>query len=314
VSTRGHAIFADQLARFADGVHTTEIAVVARRATRGVTVAVHGRSGVGRGTVARALAAAGVALAPEGDVDVHVVAEVVKPEDRAAIAASAGATLVVLNKADLLARPRALCARYRELTGVPTVPMAAHLAVAEIDDAMLAALRAHATAPPSHPQAPVARWLLDRLDLAGIACAVRALRAGADAGAVRRVLRRASGVDGVVSALAPMIAETGYRRVRSAVNALEGLMATADDDLRGRIAKFLSDDDTVLACMAAAVDVVEASGMTVDRGDDVDAHLRRATQWHRFRSSAVDHVHRSCGSDIMRGSLRLWRRAQLADT
>jgi hypothetical protein len=254
-------------------------------------------------------------VSADADVHVHVVAEVVKPEDLTAISESACPTLVVLNKADLVTDPRALCARYRALTEAPTVPMVAHLAVAQLDDAMLSAL--HALAVDGYVPCPVDDFaagtqLLEALDLSGVTQAVRALRAGADGETVRRVLRRRSGVDGVVFALAPMIAEIGYGRVRSSVGALEALVATAGDDLAGQIADFLSDDDTALACMAAAVDVVEASGMTVDPGDDAAAHLRRATHWHRFRGGPVNVVHRSCGDDIVRGSLRLWRHAQRA--
>jgi hypothetical protein len=73
-------------------------------------VAVSGRRGVGRSTVAHALARAGelcgtitVTTSSEADVDVYVVAEVVKPEDCDAIAATGRPVLAVLNKADLIA-------------------------------------------------------------------------------------------------------------------------------------------------------------------------------------------------------------------
>jgi hypothetical protein len=311
---QGHAVFADRLARFAAALDELPVTAIARRTAPAVTVSVRGRRGVGCRTVARALASSGIAVASDGDIDVHVVAEVVKPEDRAAITGSTRPTLVVLNKADLIATPRVFCERYRKLTGAPTVPMVAHLAVAQIDNAMLSALRELASAPPNRPQAPIASWLLDALDMAGIGCAVRALRGGADGDAVRRALQRSSGVDGVVTSLAPLMVEVGYGRVGAAVGALHALAATADEDQAGQIADFLSDDDTALACMAAAVDVVEASGMTVDRGDDAAAHLRRAAHWHRFRRAPVNAVHRRCADDIVRGSLRLWRHAQRAST
>jgi hypothetical protein len=57
--------------------------------------------------------------------------------------------------------------------------------------------------------------------------------------------------------------------------------------------------------MTAAVDVVEAAGALVDRGDDLAAHLRRAVHWRRYSRGPVDALHRSCGADIARGSLRL---------
>jgi hypothetical protein len=71
------------------------------------------------------------------------------------------------------------------------------------------------------------------------------------------------------------------------------------------LGEFLSTDETVLAVMGAAVDVVEAAGVAVDRGDDAASHLRRAVHWRRYSRGPVDAVHRSCGADISRGSLRL---------
>jgi hypothetical protein len=72
-----------------------------------------------------------------------------------------------------------------------------------------------------------------------------------------------------------------------------------------RLVEFLSTDETVLAVMAAAVDVIEAAGVAVDPGDDAAAHLRRAVHWRRYSRGPVDALHRSCGADISRGSLRL---------
>ena len=77
-----------------------------------------------------------------------------------------------------------------------------------------------------------------------------------------------------------------------------------------RLAAFLTTDETVLAVMAAAVDVVEAVGVAVDRGDDAAAHLRRAVHWRRYSRGPVDALHRSCGADITRGSLRLLGRTR----
>ncbi len=295
MSTPGYAIFTERLTRFAADVDDPAVHAVAARAGADVTVGVHGRPGVGRGTVASALAAAGVSVAEDGDVDVHVVAEVVKPEDEAAIAESGHPSLVVLNKADLVTGARASCARYRALTGVPTVPMAAHLADMQIDDELLRMLL---SGEPS-------QRLLDTLGTYGITHALPALRAGADAAALRRVLRARSGVDGAVASLAPLLADVRYRRVRSVCAALEAVAAAGDD----RVEAFLRDDDTVIACMAAAVDVVEAVGIVVDPADDPAAHLRRAAHWQRYRRGPVNAVHRACGEDIVRGSLRLWRRA-----
>jgi hypothetical protein len=62
--------------------------------------------------------------------------------------------------------------------------------------------------------------------------------------------------------------------------------------------------------MAAAVDVVQACGLTVDRGDDADAHVRRAVHWRHYAHGPVDVTHRCCAADISRGSLRLLGRAR----
>ncbi len=62
--------------------------------------------------------------------------------------------------------------------------------------------------------------------------------------------------------------------------------------------------------MAAAVDVVQAAGLSVDHDDTPSAHLRRARHWRRYSRGPVNHLHRSCGADICRGSLRLLRRTQ----
>ncbi|CPB59317.1 Hypothetical protein ERS007731_05640 [Mycobacterium tuberculosis] len=39
--------------------------------------------------------------------------------------------------------------------------------------------------------------------------------------------------------------------------------------------------------------------------DDPAAHLPRAVRWHRYSLDNGD-MHRTCGADIARGSLRLW--------
>jgi hypothetical protein len=58
--------------------------------------------------------------------------------------------------------------------------------------------------------------------------------------------------------------------------------------------------------MAAAVDVLEAAGLIVDPANDPVAHRRRAVRWRRYSRGPVSAVHRACGTDIVRGSLRLW--------
>ena len=326
VIREGHQIFTDELTRFAEGAGDPRITALIDEVRGPLTIGVHGRDGVGRGTVASALADAGITLA-EGDiaadVDVVVIAEALKPEDRSMLGAG---RLVVLNKADLagfgaggpIAVSNRRAADIHALTRVPTVPMVGLLAVATLDDELIAALRvltaeaadltstdgflaAEHSLPPS-----VRSRLLNTLDLFGIAHGVLALRQGADAATLPSLLRRLSQLDRVTAQIARAGAEVRYRRVCSALVRLRALAARGQPAL----ADFLAGDDAVLAVMAAAVDVVRAAGLTVDEDDKPSAHLRRAQHWHRYSRGPVDHIHRNCGADICRGSLRLLRRAE----
>lgn len=343
---QGAQLFADGLTAFAAQVADPGLAAVADRIAAPVRVAVSGRRGVGRRTVAHALIGAGIEVAgqpegrletayPEADLNVYVIAEVVKPEDRDAIDAAGRPVLAVLNKADLtgwsadgvpggpLAAARRRCAHFSALTGVPTEPMVAVLAAAAGDGlpdaAMWTALQALAAAvagpaadgtgdgAPGHDSVPAEVWrrLRDSLDLFGIAHAVAALRQGRSAGETRVVLRRVSCLDAVVDWLAAAGQRVRYRRVLDAVAELETRAVTDR-----RIHDFLCCDDTVIARMAAAVDVVESAGLDVGACHDRAACLRRAQRWWRYgRESGSDAVQRACGGDIARGSLRLWSRA-----
>jgi hypothetical protein len=296
---------------------------IIRRIAAPLRVAVRGRDGVGRGTVAAALAAAGVTVTPEvaaADVQVVVIAETLKPEDRAMLRADPP-TLMVLNKADLtgfvgggpLALAHRRAADYRALTGVPTVPMVALLATADLDGELISALHTLVRQPADmtstdafvqseHPLSQeVRRRLLGTLDRFGTAHAVVAIGEGA-APALPALLRRLSQVDRVVAQLDATGAPVRYRRVRVAMAELQALATQSGDE---RLTEFLSTDETVLAVMSAAVDVVETDGVVVDRGDDAASHLRRAVHWRRYSHGPVDALHRSCGADICRGSLRL---------
>lgn len=280
---------------------------------------------------------------PGADAVVYVVAEVVKPEDAHAIAA-AGQPVVVLNKADLsgrrgdgpIAAARARCADLSALIGAPMEPMIGLLAVAldELDDADDQALWAALHTLATHPGAAacldglfagflaadgpvpagVRQRLLDTLDLFGIALAVAAIRQGRTPAQVRALLRRMSGVDAVLAKVGVLGAEVRYQRVLGAVAELEAL-AAGGGLLGERIGGFLSRDDTVVARMAAAVDLAEAAGLDpggpgsagVDR--DPSAHLPRAVRWQRYSRASASELHRACGADIARGSLRLWSQA-----
>jgi hypothetical protein len=294
--------------------------VIARLAAP-ILIAVLGRDGVGRGTVAAALAASGLAVTADttaADVQVVVIAEAVKPEDRAFLVDDKP-SVMVLNKADLtglggsgpLARAYQRAAECRALTGMPTVPMVALLAIADLDDELVWALRVLVTEPVdltstdafvgcAHSVPPeLRRRLLVTVDRFGIASALLALAEGAE---VAAALRRASQLDRVVEHIAAAAAPVRYHRLHRAIAELRCIAVLSDDD---QVAGFLSTDATVLAVMSAAVDVVEAVGVQVDRGDDAAAHLRRAVRWRHYCRGPVSALHRSCGADIARGSLRL---------
>jgi len=279
--------------------------------------------------VATALAAGGVTVTADervADVDVVVIAEALKPEDRALLEAADRPTLTVLNKADLtgfggggpLVAAHRRAAEYRASTGVPTVPMVAQLGAVDLDDDLVSALRALVAEPADLTStdafvrtehrlpAELRRRLLDTLDRFGIAHAVLALGDGA-AAALPGLFRRLSQVDRVVAQLEATGAPVRYRRVRTAIAELQTLATQSGDDL---LAEFLTTDETVIAVMAAAVDVVEAAGLAVDRGDDAAAHLCRAVHWRRYSRGPVNALHRSCGADICRGSLRLLERVR----
>ncbi len=348
---QGHQIFVDELARFAAGHADPRVTAVAERTAAPLRVLVRGRRGVGCDTVARALDRAGVGagisvLSADGrdvDIVVYVTSEVVKPEDIDAIAAAGRPVLAVLNKADLtgslsrgdgpIAAARARCAELAAVLGAPMVPMTALLAVAALDDPdppMWAALQTLAAHPGAAAAldgsfagflaadvavpAAVRLRLLETLDLFGIALGVAAVRQGRTSAQVRALLRRTSGVDAVLSHISIAGAEVRYRRVLDAVAELEAL-AVGSGERGERIGGFLSHDDTVVARMAAAVDLAEAAGLDPDNSGPADwdrdpsAHLPRAVRWRRYSRASGSDLHRACGADIARGSMRLWSHA-----
>ncbi len=151
----------------------------------------------------------------------------------------------------------------------------------------------------------VRQRLLESLDLFGTALAVAAVRRGATAPQVRALLRRVSGVDAVIDKVGAVGAEARYRRVLDAVAELEALAVTKEG-IGEQIGEFLFRDETLVARMATAVDLAEASGLDVRDCNDPAAHLARAARWQRYSRRPVSDLHRACGADIARGSLRLW--------
>ena len=322
----GHQILVDALLRISEESRDPRLTLIIRRLCAPVRISVRGRRGVGRATVTAALTGAGLAVSADGaaDLDVLVIAEALKPEDRALLDTSDRPTLAVLNKADLsgfgAAGPMALAhhraAHCRALTGVPTVPMVALLAHVDLtgdlvdalltEPADLSSTDAFVAAPHRLPR-EVRERLLCALDRFGIAHAVLALDRGTSGDSLPSHLRKLSQLDRVIEHIEAAGAPLRYRRLRSAVTQLRALATQSDDTL---LADLLVSDDAVLAVMTTAVDVVEAAGAQVDRGDDADAHLRRAVYWQRYGSGPVNALHRACAADISRGSLRLLGRSR----
>jgi hypothetical protein len=323
---QGHQIFVDELQRFAAEAADSRCAVIADRLAAPLRVAVSGRRGVGRSMIAHALARAAqcqqtitTTAGSPADLEIYVLADVVKPEDHAAITSAGRAVSAVLNKADLIATTqpgrypdgptqaaRNRCAQLSARTGLPIVPVVALLAVAvlddALDDALWAALQVLAGGQPVASE--LRRRLLDTLDVFGTEQAVAAIRGGATRDQTCAALRRLSCIDDLVAKIGAVGAQVRYQRLLDAVAELQTL-AVADP----RVAAFLIRDDTVVARMAAALDVVEAAGMKVDRCQDAAGYLRRAVSWQRYSRGPVAGLHRACGADIARGSLRLWSTA-----
>jgi hypothetical protein len=244
-------------------------------------------------------------------------------------ARSNGATdpplLIVLNKADLtgsagdgaMANAHRRAADVRALSGAPTVPLVGLLAETAdgvLDHELVVALRTMVTEPADLTSvdafiaadhtvsSDVRERLLAGLDRFGIAHAVVALARGAEPTDLPALFRNVSNVDALLAALRSVAAPVRYGRLRSALAELKALAVQFDDR---RLSALLTSDAVVLAAMTAAVDVVEADGVTVDVRDDATAHLGRARHWRRYGSGPVNALHRNCSADIVRGSIRL---------
>ncbi|ULP47772.1 hypothetical protein [Mycolicibacter virginiensis] len=311
--TQGHQLFADELTALAMQNSDPRLAMIAADIAAPLQVAVRGRRGVGRRTVAAALAAAGVLVAEQpaaseiADLSVHVVAEVIKPEDTAALhAARRHPVLVVLNKADLRGHVgvfEVACA-----TRGPVEPMSALFALAALgsglDEALWEALGRVAARPAdlrcaeqfvSRPH-PVSRQTRERLcatvDLSGVAALLELAESGGTVAQARARMRQLSGVDHVVARLKMMGGAVYHRRMSEAVIRLEA-MAVGDS----RIDEYLNRDATIAARLTAAAAAIDIPN---------EPMLARARRWQAHRSAPVNAAQRSCSADIARGSLRAW--------
>ncbi|MBX7431720.1 hypothetical protein JDV09_06300 [Mycobacterium sp. Y57] len=321
-------MFVDILAQFAAETRNPHVTAVHDRLQAPLRVAVAGRPGVGRDTVAAALAAAGLSVGTIGaGVRVVVAAESLKPEERSALTEPGAPALVVLNKADLagadpggpLAVADRRAAGWAASFGVPVVPMIAHLATVELDAEDLAALRVLLASPAdltstdafvgsAHPLLARTRSrLLHRLDRFGLAHALMAVADGAALPDIVGRLRGLSRVHAVLDAVAAAAAPERYHRIRDAVRDLHVVAARCPDP---RLPDFLVSDAVAVAVMAAAAEVVRAAGGRVETADDPDALLAAARHWQRFARGPVTGTHRRCALDIARGSLRLLNRSR----
>jgi hypothetical protein len=129
---------------------------------------------------------------------------------------------------------------------------------------------------------------------------------------VHEIPRLTSVLTGLYAVAEPVDPVEDYLAVRHALAEIDTVAGELDDD---RIAAWLSGRDVVLTTMAAAAAVLESAGLSIDRRDDAAAHLRRARYWRGYSAGPVLDLHRRCGQDISRGSLRLLRsgRAEPAD-
>src|SRR6476469_3863668 len=101
---RAHQIFVDALMRFAEDRNDPRLSQITASISAPMQIAVLGRDGVGRTAVGAALTTSGLAVVADAacaDVHVLVIAETLKPEDRALLAAADRPIVAVLNKADL---------------------------------------------------------------------------------------------------------------------------------------------------------------------------------------------------------------------
>lgn len=315
VVTLGHQQFGDELTLLAAEIPEPRLSEIAASLTEPLRVAVCGRRGVGRRTVAAALAGAGVNVVAPGapaEATVYVVAEAVKPEDCAALAAGAAAgrpVLVVLNKTDLSGHCGV--ADVAGVTGAPAESMSALFALAagdeRLDDELWGALRRLAGQPADVSSAEhfvscehrvprqVRERLCNTLDLSGIDRVLDLARRNGTVVQARALLHQSSGIDRVVDRLAAVGAGVHHRRMSEAVARLEAL--AVGQDHADRIAEFLIRDATVAARMAAAVAVLDVPN---------EPPLPRARRWQAYRGAPLGATHDACAADLVRGSLRAW--------
>ncbi|MEP9392070.1 hypothetical protein ABLE94_07380 [Gordonia sp. VNK1] len=233
---------------------------------RPLTIAVAGRAGTGRDTMARALrerlaiSALGpgedpVALA-DADLTVYVLVAGVRDSDRAALEAlMPDRGIVVLGKADTHDDPDAAAERAERIAaelGRPVIAVSQLLACADLTADEVAFLRSSALGgeqmpsmsakylrgAPGSAERVMRRTLLQRLDRYGIETVLDLLVEDipGDAGALNAVLHRLSGIDALVPAFGALVDGVRRRRAHHARAEVDDLAAAgADRDVLERL-------------------------------------------------------------------------------
>ncbi|MEV0945276.1 hypothetical protein [Rhodococcus sp. NPDC049939] len=305
------------------GPSVREAATASRAPIRVLTA---GRAGVGRSTVAAALTATvstdvlieesdpvDVPDAPDPTLDadlvVYVLVESVRDADREAVRSLDPArVLFVLNKSDTLGESRspedvwsAAVARASDCAatvGLPTLPLIGSLAViGEPSDADLAVLR-------TSPGDLEVRW-----GVHAVACAKVAIEANPelDADGIDAVLRDASGIGSVTTAVADLV--DGIR-ARRAAELLEALRAPSmrNSSARGVLEKYLAGDEAIaLAAEAARLHLRVRPPVAHDRPRTADDALRCADWWRAQLAQQSTPRQRRAIVDVRRHYIRLWQ-------
>lgn len=282
-----------------DGENGQRLHRAVERYRRAPAVQVTGRAGVGKTTLARALARPDIVeTAPldtpgvpdpvlDGDVVVYVVAESLQPPDVAALQALRGTALVALNKADVLAVGGggwgAVLARadeYAKDLAVQVVPVVA----------AIAATAARATMTPAETRslrtlgdlndptlllgadlflgadviidARARRTMLDRWELYGLDCAMTALRHEPDLSpeSVTGLLHAVSGIDGFRAALDRTLSQALAGRGAALLDELDRLAARSAA-ARNDIEAYLRSDEALFMGLTSGLAAPELAGI-----------------------------------------------------